>query len=85
MLPNDIQIKMFTRGVTCKRVAEELGFTIMSVSNVVRFVQHNFEIQTKIAEILREDPKELWGNHFAPVYRKCRKQKDFQQPASVAG
>lgn len=80
-----IKAALWTRGITSKSIADELGLSRERVSQVVRGCNRNERIQNKIAEILGKDPARLWGTTYAPFCKKQLQAIRNHQPLSMIG
>jgi len=70
----EIQLKLLEAGLTQNSIAESTGITIHTVSHTLKNKSHNQAVQEYIAQVLNESPEQLWGDSYAPIYRKRRKQ-----------
>lgn len=78
-----IQIEILKAGITQNQIADATGITSQTVYQVMVGRSHNQVVQEYIARILGESPEQLWGNIYAPVYRKERQLK--KQPNTEGG
>ena len=67
---NKIQLKLLNVGVDQKKLSELSGYTYSMISSVLRRKAHNLGVQLLVAQLLKEDAHALWGNDFAPIWRK---------------
>ncbi|OHB57967.1 MAG: hypothetical protein A2Y12_08745 [Planctomycetes bacterium GWF2_42_9] len=74
-----IQVKIFDAGITQKQISEKSGFSEVSVYYTIRHRTHNQIIQEAIAELLNIPAEQLWGEHYAPVWRKKNKNVNGQR------
>jgi lambda repressor-like predicted transcriptional regulator len=77
-----IQIEILKAGITQNQIADATGITSQTVYQVMVGRSHNQVVQEYIARILGESPEQLWGNSYAPVYRK---QRQSQKPNTEGG
>jgi lambda repressor-like predicted transcriptional regulator len=68
-----IQVKIFEAGIKRKQICDKSGFSEVSVYYTILHRTHNQVIQETIAELLGIPAAELWGEHYAPIWRKNKK------------
>lgn len=66
------QLELLKAGITQEQIADATGITSQTVFQVMVGKSHNQIVQEYIARILNEPPEQLWGDSYAPVYRKKR-------------
>ena len=67
----DIQAALKKRGYTQKDVADELGLSPMTVSDVVRKVRISARVMCHIAKLIGKDPREVFPEYFLSPPKRC--------------
>lgn len=67
---NPIQLKLLNAGYNQKDLRGMTFLSTACISSTLILKSHNYEIQMKVAELVGENPETLWGDHFAPTWRK---------------
>lgn len=78
MKKTQVQLKLLAAGITQNQIADETGITIQTVYQVMVGRSHNQTVQEYVARILNESPEKMWGDSYAPIYRRERKKTKYQ-------